>query len=228
MKEKPTKPSLAEFFTNECAQLFAHDCWLAKHTQWLNVLKIAEAKQSQLCSAMYEEALMLDEPTRDNIKKAIQPVMLADIKQQLMAYNGLSMMSVSMGEPATAFISLAQISFDNFITFLYLRSSLFEAISKATRTDSCLRRTANYLKSGDHNLSDFRNGLAHGDWRIDPSTTPPSFEIWDEHRKSIRISGDKWDFWRLLARSTAVAVIYAFDKPIGTLPEWLQSETSEE
>jgi hypothetical protein len=169
-------------------------------------LKIDPAESNQLGTTITEEVGALADDAKVRVKEASQIPLEVRI-EELIAFQGW-MDVVSARSGAAPVVVRAQVVYQNYICFIYLGESCFNALKKELSAGSTTKKCCKFLT--DNPVRAFRNAVAHANWRYLPDFS--GLEYWarkgaepTEPMVRFEVSRQDLSFWQSLARCTAYA-----------------------
>jgi hypothetical protein len=166
-------------------------------------LKIGPPQSNQLASTIAREVASLPEGAKRRVKDASQIPL--DIRvEELVAFQGwMDLLRASEIPPV---VVRAQVVYQNYICFVYLRESCFLVLRNELPSGSTGKKCCKFLT--DNPVRAFRHAVAHASWRYLPDFS--GLEYWarkgsDPTEPIVRFEVSQQDlsFWQALARCTA-------------------------
>jgi hypothetical protein len=184
-----------------------------------NDIKLSTSQAEVLCSEMYKEIRGLDAKTLKAITDSFAPLSIDSIYEEYLVFEGTRMLSGALeqmteyiGELPSVFLTRAQVVFENYFCFVYLRESLFVALRdnlKKSHNSFASFRCAQYLMKDD--IREFRNAIAHATWDYQDSTKKKAIIYWVNGTKH-KMSEERWHFLQMLSCATALGVTLGITK----------------
>ncbi|MDX2241632.1 MAG: hypothetical protein NW224_13185 [Leptolyngbyaceae cyanobacterium bins.302] len=193
------------------------DFVMQKHALVLTTqLKLSSEQAVSLAHTIAVDIQSLNPQQIQDIKSSIHPLTVSDIATQHHTIEGIRMVSDyfeeceknegSKNDSASAILASARLNLENYFCFVYLKESLFLALSnhlKKTNSGSALFRVSQFLLREE--VRQLRNALAHASWIVDYSKAN-EFKYWD-NGKEYTISDERWVLLRNLAYTISFVVI---------------------
>lgn len=99
-----------------------------------------------------------------------------------------------------------QVITQNYISFVYLKDTLFETLRKISQPDTVTKKCCKFLLNNP--VRAFRNSIAHGNWTYKQDFS--GLEFWaykgepnDQPMTKWEVSGSDLEFWQALSRTVA-------------------------
>ena len=178
-------------------------------------LKLSQVQVDKFAHAVEGDIRSLDMQRKEEIKAALKPLSLKDVESQFWTFEGMKMLARFIGEmekkhggdQASAIFASAQLNLENYFCFVFLRESLFEALSeklKITHNSSVLFKAAQFLLKDEVRI--LRNAFSHATWTVEDSGGMNVLKYWDKNRE-YTMSDKRWTFLRNMAHTISYVVI---------------------
>ena len=182
--------------------------WLTRLSEDVRLLP----DQTQNVATLIErEVRALSDRQRRQVINA-SPVPLSARLDELVAFRSWTELANQASSPH---VVRAHIVTQNYICFVYLKESCFEALRKVMQPKSVTKRCCQFLVSNP--VRAFRNAVAHGNWTYNDEFS--GIEFWsykgeptDEPIPHWEASQQDIDFWQALAKATAYSAFTALSE----------------
>lgn len=164
---------------------------------------LSTSQAHNVASIIYNEVSLLSSSARDLLRYSSH-IPLESRLEEITAFQFWMDISQNIINPA---ITRAQVIVQNYICFVYLKESWFEALGKVMAPQTVTALCCAFLLSEP--LRRFRNAFAHGNWQYLQDFS--GLEFWARARnsgkKEVRSEVSQLDlnFWQILSRCTTYA-----------------------
>ncbi len=163
-------------------------------------LKIGPPESNQLATTITKEVAAIPPEVKQRVKDASQIPLPIRI-EELVAFQGW-MDLIQANEPQPVVVR-AQVVYQNYICFVYLRESCFTVLRRELPAGSTGKKCCKFLT--ENPVRAFRNAVAHANWRYLPDFS--GLEYWarkgadpTEPMSRFEVLQQDLDFWQALAR----------------------------
>ncbi len=124
-------------------------------------LNISPPESNRLATTIVKDVGMLSDDAKARIRQS-SPIPMKTRVEELEAFQGWMDRVHATSEP-NPFAVRAQVVYQNYVCFVYLKEACFDALRRELPTGSTAKRCCKYLT--DDPVRAFRNAVAHGNWR---------------------------------------------------------------
>ncbi len=164
---------------------------------------LSSMQAHNVASSISNEVTLLPSSAREELRHS-SPISLESRLDEIAAFQYWMDISKSINHPA---ITRAKVITQNYICFVYLKESWFEALGKVMAPQTVTALCCAFMLSEP--LRRFRNAFAHGNWQYLQDFS--GLEFWARTRnsgkKEVRSEVSQLDlnFWQILSRCTTYA-----------------------
>lgn len=191
------------------------DSIMQNYDQELTELRLSQSQVAQFAHEIEGDIKLLNKQQKEEIRAALEPLSLKDVESQFWTFEGMKMLARFIdemerehgGDKASAVFASAQLNLENYFCFVFLRESLFEALSnklKMTHNSSVLFKAAQFLLKDEVRI--LRNAFSHATWIVESSGRTNVLKYWDK-KKEYTMSDKRWTFLRNMAHTISYVVI---------------------
>ena len=166
----------------------------------LNELRIPENKVNHVATEIQQELSDNKDNYRIELLKA-SPIPIQERLDELSAFQNM-MDTFNRMKPRPEIVR-TQVITQNYISFVYLKDTLFEVLRKNSQPGTTIKKCTKFLVNNP--IRAFRNSFAHGNWRYKSDFS--GFEYYahkdsklDEPMAKYTVNQDELEFWQSLAR----------------------------
>ncbi len=166
-------------------------------------LGLSASQSDSLASTIASEVGPIEGSVKEGILRA-SPISVSSRLEELVAFQAWMDVARQVPHPA---ITRAQVITQNYVCFVYLKETWFEALRNAMPNDTATFRCCDFLLSEP--VRRFRNAFAHGNWHYREDFSGLVF--WARAKGSGKtevrseVSEAELNFWQMLSRCTAYA-----------------------
>jgi hypothetical protein len=169
-------------------------------------LRVGPPESNRLATTIAQEVAGLPDEAKQRVRDA-SPIPLKIRIEELVAFQGWMDLVHAIPQPHPVVVR-AQVVYQNYICFVYLGESCFNALKKELPAGSAAKKCCKFLT--DNPVRAFRNAVSHSNWQYLSDFS--GLEYWarkgaDPTEPMVRFEVSQQDlsFWQALARCTAYA-----------------------